>query len=287
MKDKRTDTHYVKLLITLSIFLIVAPPSCMSFQKSSKNYLKKMKASEYFTSQVQVQLAEAINKDKPDLIDVAVEAGADVNYVGKEEMVPLMWALVKDKKNSFKKLLELGANPNFKTKRTDFNPRHKTHNSSSETSVMVVASIMEDSYYLSTALKYGGKPNLLSSQTHNETLLFEAIQNHRIDNVKILLDAGANINHQSEDGSTPIFLAKAITRYDLVYLLMQRGADLKHRGHRYSVYDDSRKLNQGPTLGELIDQLGDGSIKVLGVEKEQREWYNKVVAELKRQGLME
>jgi len=275
----------MKIYILLSLLAFIS--SCvLSPKEKSQNSLKKMKAPEYFASQVQIELVEAINEDKPDLIDVAVEAGADVNYIGKEEMTPLMWALVKDKKSSFKKLLELGADPNFKTKRTDFNPNHKTHNSSSETSVMIVASIMEDSYYLSTALKYGGKPDLLSSQTHNETILFEAIQNHRIDNVKMLLDAGANINHQSEDGDTPIFLAKAITRYDLVYLLIQRGANLKHRGHRYSVYDDSRKLNQGPTLGESINRMGDRAIKVLGVEKEQQEWYNKVVAELKTRGLM-
>jgi ankyrin repeat protein len=57
-------------------------------------------------------LCKAIEENDVGEIDRLVAAGADVNAKGKENMTPLLWAFPDDKPERFKKLLELGADPN-------------------------------------------------------------------------------------------------------------------------------------------------------------------------------
>ncbi|MDP0491325.1 MAG: ankyrin repeat domain-containing protein [Verrucomicrobiota bacterium JB023] len=249
-------------------------PSCSS-EQSASSALRSMKPEKYFIIPAQVELAKAVIKQDLQGIDAAIAKGANVNKVGKEEMTPLAWAFSKQKKASFQRLLEKGANPNFKTKKVAWNNDGR--------SVMQFAALAEDPDYLKLVLKYGGNPNA-PSKARGRTIIYTSIKNHRTQNIKTLVEFGADINHQDEAGFTPIMAAKSLTKYDLVFLLMNLGADLSKRHHLITANGD--KKNGGKTLAESIQHMGDRSIRVLGLEKEQREWYNKVIAELKSRGLL-
>lgn len=49
--------------------------------------------------------------------------------------------------------------------------------------------------------------------------------------LKTLIKAGANVNHQSKDGSTALIFAATNSRYDLVKILLKKGADAKLKNH--------------------------------------------------------
>lgn len=272
----------MKIYIHLIVCITVTLCSCITPKQRAEKWFSEMKASTYFVSSVQRDLAHAIDHQDTQKIKSLVSThGANVNYVGKEEMTPLMWALTRQRKESYVKLLALGANPNFKTTRTNFDPKRRISNSG-ETSVMYGAAIAEDPFYLAKALQYGGNPNLISNTTHKESILFDAIANRRLQNAELLLAAGANIDHRNLDGITPTFRASHATAYDILYMLIKRGANLSIKPRTVKLGD---KFIEGRTLAESIKQRGDGSIRVLGLEKEQRQWYNKVLEELKDRGL--
>lgn len=61
------------------------------------------------------ELKEAVWNNRPDLIKVCIEKGADVNWVASGSMgrTQLFIGIIHNKINAVKCLLELGANPNF------------------------------------------------------------------------------------------------------------------------------------------------------------------------------
>jgi ankyrin repeat protein len=75
-------------------------------------------------------------------------------------------------------------------------------------------------------MKYGGKINLVNPKD-GTTPIFNAILACNLPNVKILVEAGANINQQDAGGETPIVAAALEVQYDIVYYLLQMGADPK------------------------------------------------------------
>lgn len=248
-------------------------PSCSS-QQGAENLLSNMVADNFFSDRSQLVLARAIEAEDIPAIDRAVAEGADVNAIGKDEMTPLAWAFAKQKKESFRRLLEKGADPNFKTKKAAWNNDGQ--------SVMQFSAMASDSDYLRLSLKHGGNPNA-PDLLPGRTIIYTAIRNRRPENIRILARSGANLNFQDASGATPAMMAKNDSQFDLVYLLMELGADMKIR----QVYKDPEgRVHKGWTLGEQLQRTGDRSIKVLGKEKGQREWYDKVVAELRRRGLM-
>jgi ankyrin repeat protein len=266
----------MKTCIIPIIFAILSF-SCGNPQRQAERSLKRMNAEQYFESPVQIELANAVEAGDISGIDAAIGRGAKVNASSRQEMTSLFWAMSKKSKAGFERLLEKGADPNFVAKGLGANKE--------QISVMELAAMAEDPDYLRMALKHGGNPNLIVSDISGETVLFTAIHNHRLENVVVLVNAGSNINHQSKGGDTPIMVASSSTKYDIAYQLMEMGADLSIRHHVMGPGMKWRK-NAGSTFAEQMVGFGDRSIRILGKEKEQREWYNKVVSELKRRGLL-
>ena len=203
----------IKELVVLSVSLFLV--GC-SAQMIARGRLNHMKAHDYFDQAVQIELAKAIDADDPSGIDAAIQKGANPNFVGKEEMTPLSWSFSKQKKVSFKHLLERGANPNYKTRKTAWNNEGR--------SVMQFSALCEDPYYLKQALKHGGDPNA-PDVLPDKTILHTAIRHHRLENIKLLAAHGANLNHLDKAGFTPLMHAKFEVQYDVLYLLLKLGAD--------------------------------------------------------------
>lgn len=112
---------------------------------------KKTESAEYYFKDSNVQeLCNAISNSEMDKLDKIISnKKTNLNAVGKESITPLMWAMGKGNKKAFLRLLKAGANPNYVGE-------------GKYGSVIIFATcFMKDSYFLETALKNGGNPNLI------------------------------------------------------------------------------------------------------------------------------
>ncbi len=71
-----------------------------------------------------------------------------------------------------------------------------------------------------------------------KTALDQAITNNHLEIVKLLLDAGVDINILSPDGNTPLYLAATYNRIRIVEFLLEYGADKKIPLHDGSIVQD-------------------------------------------------
>jgi ankyrin repeat protein len=55
------------------------------------------------------------------------------------------------------------------------------------------------------------------------------VSNNSVDVARLLLDRGANIEHQSNHGVTALFLAWLASSVEVVRLLLDRGANMEHQ----------------------------------------------------------
>jgi ankyrin repeat protein len=65
-----------------------------------------------------------------------------------------------------------------------------------------------------------------SEDDEGETALMEAAEEGKLEVVRLLIDRGADINHQDWDGETALMEAVQDDRLEVVELLLQRGAAL-------------------------------------------------------------
>lgn len=86
-------------------------------------------------------------------------------------------------------------------------------------------------------LRAHANPKSLNSKTL-KTALDQAITNNHLEIVKLLLDAGLDINILSSDGNTPLYLAATYNRIRIVELLLEYGADKKIPLHDGSIVQD-------------------------------------------------
>ena len=169
-------------------------------------------------------LAKAAGKGRVKTVEELANSGVDVNASGTNGATPLFWAMNNYK--GFKKLLELGADPNVVY--------------GDGGTVMHWAVRMKDNRFLEEALKHGANPNIVvKGSMFEDTPIFRALS-QGIEKVEILLDAGANINAQDGFGWTPVMDAMIGIRSDLVIYLLERGADYKI------------KTNEGSTLANIV-----------------------------------
>lgn len=224
-----------------------------------------MKAQSYYSDQKQIRLLDAIDSKNPQEIDDAIKQGAQVNAVGKEEMTPLAWAFARQNLVGYRHLLGKGANPNFKTQKVSWNNDGR--------SVMQFAAMAENPDYLILALQHGGSSNAPDSLM-DQSILNTAIENRRKENIRILVNYGADLNHPDRAGFTPLMHCVTSDEYGLALVLLELGAD------------PSIKNPRGRNVGDLVSKYRDKGIKILGKEKEQRSSYEQFVSELKRRGLM-
>ena len=174
----------------------------------------------FYSDPQTIALIQAVEREDLREIDRLVAAGADVNHAGMAEsaegsegVTPLLWAFLQRKKIAFRRLLEQGA---------DSNEVIRGHGP-----VVENAASDADSDWLRLSLQHGGNPNAVG--TLEETPIFSAIINHRVQNIKLLADAGANLDFKTRHGLTPLIAAAQQFFFDIVYYLLERGADYTRR----------------------------------------------------------
>ncbi|WP_221281662.1 ankyrin repeat domain-containing protein, partial [Xanthomonas campestris] len=119
-----------------------------------------------------------------------------------------------------KAMLDNGADPNVAKPY----PPEPGRNQTNVSNAMVWAAEQDDPLYLKLLLDHGGNPN--TRNANNESLLFHAfIKQNKWDNIKLLVERGADINAVAGMGNS-ITAAYAIRGgFDFVYWLLQHGAD--------------------------------------------------------------
>lgn len=180
-------------------------------------------ANIYFSDAKVAELAMAASDGDIKRIDELVEGGVDVNTLGKDNMTPLLWVLQTKNLDGFHRLLEHGADPNIVSKE--------------RYGVMWFVVQYDTPDFLKLALQYGGDPDWLNP-VKGETLIFKAISfalaqglsagfaPDNAENAKLLIEAGADVNlQQGIIGKTPLHAAGIAAQYQIVYMLLEAGAD--------------------------------------------------------------
>ena len=228
------------------------------------------KASDYFLTKPQLDLAIAAEKGKTNKMDALLRAGADVNARSKYGMTVLFWCLLQQNKNAFEFLLEHGADPNVQM---DTNaPTLEETLGLAGTSVMDVAPRKTDVWYLDQVLKHGGNPNLVNPVSKRTPIYWVmlSIRQENLKNMEILLAAGAQVNFQDgQRGYTPLMFAALSSRYDMAYTLLEAGADPAIKDFHGDTIVRIANMN-----GPHLDQKGW-----------RYPWYLKVMDVLKSKGM--
>jgi ankyrin repeat protein len=237
---------------------------------------------DFFANGRDSEFASAVSKGDRGKLERLV-GNVDVNQRGSCGVTFLAWALVHQEKESFSFLLEHGASPNIQ-----FTDDGKVREGDSGSlikeifgkgySVTCLSAQMVDPWYLDQVLKHGGNPNLFnpySSFSPNPlaaSLTLADVRNEnswRTENVKLLIAAGADVNFRDTFGTPVISQAALFLRYDLVYLMLQAGADptVKNKYGLSIVQDIQRSSHNMLRTGPLWP------------------WREKVVALLKARGI--
>ncbi|MEX0794018.1 MAG: ankyrin repeat domain-containing protein [Pirellulaceae bacterium] len=179
------------------------------------------KAEKFFDDPQVIALCKAIEANDLEEIDRLIQAGADVNAKGKENMTPLLWSYPDNKLARFEKLLEHGADPNVK-----FEGRFGTDYFNPGDSVTHVAAQTKFDGYLAAVLKHGGDPNLTGWIGNLPLHLVISYAPNKRERIRLLLDAGADIDGLSGSDVTPVMWATSWGRqFSLALFLLENGAD--------------------------------------------------------------
>ncbi|MEA9480330.1 ankyrin repeat domain-containing protein [Xanthomonas campestris] len=146
--------------------------------------------------------------------------GVNPDRIFSKDGYPLLfWPIFTHNPTGLKAMLENGADPNVALpyQTLDRGVRNNPN-------AMVWAAEQDDPIYLKMLLDHGGDPN--TRNANNESLLFHAfIKQNKWDNIKLLVERGADINAVAGMGNS-ITAAYAIRGgFDFVYWLLQHGAD--------------------------------------------------------------
>lgn len=174
---------------------------------------KSMQASEFFPVPV-VSVLDAIQRGDEATARRQIEQGVNLNIQGEEGITPLLWLVYETKDYKAVKLaLKMGADPNYK-------------NGFGENIVSSVAGAKFPEL-LEVALDAGGDPNSLGES--DVPAIFNAIGEVRWTNIKLLVERGADLNLTDGPGRNSALYGAFINQYEVVYWLLQHGADFRQR----------------------------------------------------------
>ena len=223
-----------------------------------------MRASRFFSEPTQRRLAEAVEAGNTEKIAEAIRLGGDVNKPGNEGMSMLTWAVVKESVAGFEALLDHGADLTAEVR----SPRVVQ---AGEQPLTIIEFVCRDKNkaFFNAALKRGFNPDFVAVPQSKESLLFRAVREEDVEAAAMLLDAGADLNWQDREGITPMAQAQYINDYKMVSYFLERGAD------------PTKKNDCDLDIAANIKQYG-----TRGVTPEQMPFFEKVVAELEKRGLI-
>ena len=177
-------------------------------------------------------LAKAVeDEDTTEISKQVLQMHISVDYRDPEyKQTLLMLATSTNKIESVKKLLELGANPNAHDDSTKY---------FGQSAVLLACRFTRpSSKILALLLKYGGNPNSTACGVQENGLgeivpirdfALSAAVFSSFEKVKLLVDAGANINYATSTENCAIENCMIFDRMDIMLYLLQKGADYRRK----------------------------------------------------------
>jgi len=185
------------------------------------------KAEKYYTDTKVIQLCNAIESNKVDLMESIIKNGVSVDTIGNDGMTPLFWAFANDRFEAFNRLLELGADPEVPFQ-SDFGTRGVITTGSN---VFHTTAKSEFPKFFMAILKNGGDPNATYTWTRGMTVqinLFDSIKEGPFtawtERCEALIKAGPS-KELLANGARD-FIASG-SRFDVALMLLKAGADYK------------------------------------------------------------
>ncbi|MDA1250125.1 MAG: ankyrin repeat domain-containing protein, partial [Planctomycetota bacterium] len=222
------------------------------------------------------KLLKAVDLIKPSKGDEATREDLEDAFRHK---TPLHKAFDAGDRNLYVKLLKEGADPNFRP--------------FVESCLLHLTAKHRDPFWLRTALKYGGDPNLRNTghpYAPGYTPLLTALAARQHTNVLLLIKAGADLN-LDDDGTTPLFKAQQWRQWWSMMALLDAGADPRLTATRPS-FDggwDREHLEHYNDLDEFDYRVHESNRKEYGWDytlDEEKEMYFKVRARLIKDGVL-
>lgn len=217
-------------------------------------------SADYFDTPEAIRAADHVRRGDARGLQRMIAEGLDVNLRGREGADLLKWSLLSGCPDCLEALLAGGA-------RTDHVPAGKYTGEVGQLllkPVMHLAASAKEPRYLSLLLRHGGDPDALDVYG-DKTIINAAILNGRIDNVRLLVEAGAEIDARSRgDLRTPLHRAVSMNQYDIAHYLLEQGAD------------PTRENRSGRSAIDSIKRYKDRGIG----DKKMHAWYVRVVERL-------
>jgi ankyrin repeat protein len=170
----------------------------------------------------QTALSLAANRDHPDVCQLLIERGADMEIVADAGYTALMWALVNGaSEEAAEILLDAGANP-------DPGTQPAANFSGALTTPLILAA--SNGLSRVACRLVGAKVALNATDSSGWTALKHASRNGHDDIVDALIEAGADLNQADEEGWTPLIAAASRAAWSTMQRLIDAGADVGHQG---------------------------------------------------------
>ncbi|MBA3816204.1 MAG: ankyrin repeat domain-containing protein, partial [Parachlamydiaceae bacterium] len=161
-----------------------------------------------FDSKGLTPLMHAIELNKPEIVSILIENGANSNFTNPNGWIPLTYAIYQNKTEIVRLLMEFGANPNF------IDPNNWTP---------VTYAINQDKIEcVKVLLENGANPNFFDSKWTPLTFAFEQ-SNYEI--AKFLLDNGADPDF-FDSLWTPLTYAIELDNQRFIDILNEKGVDV-------------------------------------------------------------
>ena len=224
----------------------------------------------YMNSTKTSSIWTAIDRDDESAIKSIAKQGQELNAVGLfTRKTPLEYALENRKKEAFRALLECGADPDF------FLPNKQT--------VTFYCALLEDSYWLKQVLAHGADPNLWTRTHRNNaatplaaTFYFSSESPRSVENAKLLIDAGADLNLTITGFENPISVFAMYGGWKVVLYLLEKGAD-PQIGPQANVFvthlqKPSDHLSKDPDFRAVADKLEEMNLDIANAKWNGKTW---------------
>ncbi|MFY7864674.1 ankyrin repeat domain-containing protein [Roseateles sp.] len=176
---------------------------------------RELRPNEIFVDKNIQDLAESAAKGDVQRIESLLAKGININERGINGLTPIFSAVYVSNLQGAKTLLQFGADPNL-------------FNDNGNTVVHVASYLVENSSMLSILLADGGDPSIARTSDGATPLHLIMLSTNKAEVTKklsLLIKSGASINAINKRGEAAIIDAARLSRFEIVYRLLELGAD--------------------------------------------------------------
>ncbi|MCV9388883.1 ankyrin repeat domain-containing protein [Reichenbachiella ulvae] len=206
----RANLIIVLFCLPLSVFCQVI--SSDSIQ--DETLVDSLKQNQWTAESCERELLNAVKNKDYNLAQKLLEADCDPNGQERPENIsrdcPLTWAVSQNDTSMIQLLLHFGADPNYKRGDSWLSPFHFAAGQETEAFSLLLAA--------------GGDVNTVSK--HRYTPIYKAILKGRLENVKLLIEAGAPLEPDSLNFNYgPLHIAAIYGQNEIIKYLLEKGVN--------------------------------------------------------------